>query len=353
MHAMTTFLALLAFASPVVAQYCPVAVGPGCDRIWLVENGAPSQGEGQDPTLPTHFRHLPEVGLRSLGESGSAQPTATGYGQIASWLRKTYPQVRTVAVFDLRQESHGYVAGTPLSWYFGRDQVNCGKSELGMAQDESERLAALGTLTAVELFGRTTPPTDAACKTGIAPRTIPARLIQSEAEVVEALGSSWRYYRLHIADFHAPSDDTVDFFVGVLKTLPEKSWLHFHCAAGDGRTTILMAMAEMMRSARTTDMERIIAGQRQLGHGAIDLGEYCNIPKWKSDWARDRLWFLRLFYQYAKEQSPGFELAFSKWKAKNSDLVKDLRPLECAAGALPAALAATSPDCDDCPNPRR
>jgi len=154
---MTTFLALLAFASPVVAQYCPVAVGPGCDRIWLVENGAPPQGEDQDPTLPTHFRHLPEVGLRSLGESGSAQPTANGYRQIASWLRKTYPQVSTVAVFDLRQESHGYVAGTPLSWYYGRDQVNCGKSELGMAQDEGERLAAFSKQTVVHLFGRTTP----------------------------------------------------------------------------------------------------------------------------------------------------------------------------------------------------
>ena len=58
-----------------------------------------------------------EDGLDTLCISGSAQFSVPQFRALASSLRECAGD-RTVYVFDLRQESHGFVnEGIPLSWY--------------------------------------------------------------------------------------------------------------------------------------------------------------------------------------------------------------------------------------------
>lgn len=57
------------------------------------------------------------------------------------------------------------------------------------------------------------------------------------------------YIRIPVQDRHGPDDDTVNAFVTFVKTLPEDVWLHFHCLAGEGRTTTFMVIYDILRNA--------------------------------------------------------------------------------------------------------
>jgi hypothetical protein len=100
---------LLALTLSVGGQECPVAVGDGCDQIWLLAAKAGSSG------LPGNFRSLPLPGGAFVGESGSAQPSAGGYEEMRKWMGREYQNVKNVWVFDLRQESHAFVDGRPVT----------------------------------------------------------------------------------------------------------------------------------------------------------------------------------------------------------------------------------------------
>jgi inositol hexakisphosphate len=330
--AMRAAFAIVLFAQALYGQDCPVAVGPGCDQVWLFENGLATGKSVPGPLV--HFRKLRRItGSSSAGESGSAQPSANGYVEVLEWIRANEPNVTTVMVFDLRQESHGFMDGTPVSWYFGRDQINCGKSEQGMTQDEVRRLQRLRTLPSVQLYTLTTDPTDTTCKAGTSSYPKTARKVLTEAQIVDTLNGRspvrWMYTRLHVADFHAPPDTVVDQFVAAVQSIRGVSWMHFHCAAGDGRTTTFMAMADIMRNGAVDSLDTILGRQCDLGNGAVNLCSYCGPQQWKNEWARDRYWFLQLFYLYCNEQRPGYSRKFGDWKTANWQRVP--RPPECPA----------------------
>src|SRR5687768_12075863 len=86
-------VAVLAVVAPVAGQNCPVAVGPGCDRILLTVNGV--QKDGTAPAdYPVNWKMLSiPMGLRSAGESGSAQPWLSGYKSIDNWLAQNQRNV--------------------------------------------------------------------------------------------------------------------------------------------------------------------------------------------------------------------------------------------------------------------
>jgi hypothetical protein len=166
---------------------------------------------------------------------------------------------------------------------------------------------------------------------------LPTAKVGTEQDLVRSLSvpaRRWLYWRIYAADFHAPPDEAVDQFVALIKTVPANSWLHFHCAGGDGRTTTFMTMADMMRNAKTTAYDVILRRQESLP-GAVDFGGYCKTAAWKRSWARERDWFIELFYAYCKQQSPSFEQKFSSWKAQHSNEVP--RPPACANEASPSS----------------
>ena len=126
-----------------------------------------------------------------------------------------------------------------------------------------------------------------------------------------------RYHRIYVADFHPPEDTQVDDFVKVAKALPGKAWVHFHCAAGDGRTTTFMVMYDMMQNALAVDAAAII--KRQFYLGGINLADTANTSEWKRPWAVERYKFVELFYRYCRAQIPNrFAVSFSDWKKQQT-----------------------------------
>lgn len=264
----------------------------------------PRLRETSKAELPKNFRtsgspYLDRINCKMTRE-GLGQLRISGSGQFSLESLKYFLSVlpkETVFIVDLRGEFHGFINGLDLSWkkktrpsysYY----QGC-KSEV-LEKLEKERLQALITRKK-EVYQTDGDPVE-----------ILAIKAQSERELAEGLRVN--YMRLPIADGQRPSDDEVDRFLFFYKSLPKDRWLHFHCAAGEGRTTTLMSMVDMMENPHLS-LQSILERQRALGGIDLKNPEVGGLKE-KVPWAEERYSFLKSFHQYCGEAP---NVSWSSW----------------------------------------
>lgn len=228
-------------------------------------------------------------GLEKLHASASGQITLTSLTLMEGKL----PNPKAITVVDLREESHGFVNGLPISWKLPNTTwTNNGKTVTQIEADEKARLEAIAEEGTVLL------------DPGIQPLKIVVGHIQTERELVESLGM--HYVRIPITENHPPALEQVDRLVELFRNLPEDEWLHGHCHGGRGRATLFAAMYDILENSHLFTLEEIV--MRQLLLGGTDL---MNVPDdFRHEVAQVRIQFLRNFYAYSKE---GTEIPYSKW----------------------------------------
>lgn len=264
------------------------------------------------PALPKHFRTalypLPDnvnaEGLSDLYIAGGAQ-----FSKLA--LQKILHRLGTkrLTIIDLREESHGFLNGNAVSWYGYRDAANANKTPLQIEEDQSRLLADLGQQVNAVVY----PILDKTPKGRIAKTQSVEFLVHgvsSEADLVN--NARLKYYRIYVQDFHAPSDKQVDRFIQIVKQIPANQWIYFHCRAGIGRTTTFMAMYDMMHNAKKISLANILT--RQAALGGKDLSELPPPDNFKYKSAKERLEFLKQFYQYAQENDDDFKTSWTSWR---------------------------------------
>src|SRR5262249_3918944 len=133
--------------------------------------------------------------------------------------------------------------------------------------------------------------------------------VLSEQQIMNE--SSSGYLRLYVPDHLAPSSEHVDDFIYFVLKLPIGAWIHFHCAAGNGRTTTFMAIYDMMHNAKKVSLDDIILRQHLLG-GANLFHSYDPLF-WKFPYAKERELFLRQFYEYALKNTDCFKTSWSSF----------------------------------------
>ncbi|MBA5851309.1 dual specificity protein phosphatase family protein [Clostridium sp. cel8] len=226
------------------------------------------------------------TGLSDLKESGSAQFTPGNIDMVKKAIGS-----KNIVVVDLRQESHGFINGWAVSWKKdGKNKANKGLTKSQVLKTEEELLKSIKLNEPIEIKGKTIVPTE----------------VQDEKQLVTKY--DMKYVRIPVTDNERPDDDMVDYFVNMVKTLPEDTWFHFHCKAGIGRTTTFMAMYDMMKNAKKVSLEDIMERQTLIGGKEILKPE--NGKKGNSQRRSD---FLRNFYEYAKQNNDNFETSWSKW----------------------------------------
>ena len=119
------------------------------------------------------------------------------------------------------------------------------------------------------------------------------------------------YVRLPVADYQRPVDKEVDRFIELVRSMDQDSWLHIHCAQGVGRTTIFLAMFDMMHNAKYVSLEDIV--KRQWLLGGIDLLSTDVSRQWEYPYAEARANFARHFYQYCQNNNDDFKQLWSEW----------------------------------------
>lgn len=207
------------------------------------------------------------VRIRDLGggyfESGSSQFSVQGLEELQGLLKERgyNEDGHYLVIVDLRQESHGFVDGHAIRWMEPEDRVqleydwiNLGKSHEQVIDAETNLLATLqGSKPVYSTYEKDVENGKEVHKLFPFNGLVTADKTMSERELVERELGAGHYIRLTIPDHKkAESDKEIDLFLAELDRVldaagkkGQKPWLHFHCAAGQGRTTTFMALYDL------------------------------------------------------------------------------------------------------------
>jgi hypothetical protein len=254
-----------------------------------------------DPFKATKGQIPAKTGLADLRASGGGEFTAAGLKLL---LARTHGPV---TVFDLRQETHIFVNGLPISWFATNDWANVGRAQSAIEADEAARVQTLKPGSVIMVAG------DAVKKSGVASNSrenVTVEHASTERDIVVANNAA--YVRLTVTDHARPLDEEVDRFILAVRALPKDGWAHFHCEAGRGRTTTFMALYDVLRNATRVTLEDIARRQKLLGYD-YDVLRPADPGDWRAPYTEDRIAFVRAFYRYARANPGGRPQLWSEW----------------------------------------
>lgn len=270
-------------------------------------------------TLPSHFRKSSDkvntkdneslnlTGLDTLNISGSKQFSENGLALIKNAIGASMP----IVVVDLRQESHGFINGIPVSWANSKNNANMGLTKEQVLADERNKLQSIKLHEPLVIHNHPD-------------RTVIPTKVQDEKELVKSQLMS--YVRIPVTDGKLPTDDMVDYFIELVNSQPKDSWLHFHCKEGIGRTTTFMIMYDIMKNSKEVNLDDIVKRQILLSNmSPTSAQRFYN---------EERKNFLTNFYNYSKENNDNFKTKWSEWKKNssiNSAMIKELYVMDLGA----------------------
>ena len=256
--------------------------------------------DGLDLTQVYNFR------VTSSTTSASAQPSIKSLPLLYDVIKDETLSKTPIYIVDLRQESHGFANGVPVSWHEEHNHANFGKSVSEIEQDEVDKLKSiLGKQTEFVPLGKHD-------EAAFSKLTMSVENVQNERHAVENVG--FKYIRFAAADMVFPDSAVVDEFIKFYLSLPQQHWLHFHCQAGHGRTTTFLVFYDIL-TYPDLSLEEIV--QRQHSLGGSDLLAVSGGDDWYSVKNRERAENIRKFYQYVKEQrTSNFTTSWNEWLKK-------------------------------------
>ncbi|MGV8120341.1 MAG: phosphatase [Candidatus Xenobiia bacterium LiM19] len=264
-------------------------------------------------TMTDEFRRRAEVslpsreGLSMLNVSGSSQFSAKGLCMIKEKLAG-----KKIVIVDLREESHGFINGVPVSWRGVHNWENMGKSLAVIEKDEKSRLLALKKAGKAKISWII----EKGDREEYKEESITVKDVMTEQELCASMGVE--YLRIPVSDHLLASDSRIDYFIRYYCSIPADRWLHFHCKAGKGRTTTFISLCDMMRNAKKVTCDDIVSRQQLLG--GTNLFSKENPESWKYPPKKMRALFTARFHQYCLENSDGFKTPWSAFRAAQDRL---------------------------------
>jgi len=247
--------------------------------------------------LPPHFRM--GNGASGSGQFSEAMLTAM-LAQIAD---------KEVFIIDLRQEPHGFIKGLPISWYPPKNNLNEGLSFKQIDKREKLLLANIKKQKTIEAQ-EITKKVKGTVSHGVW-HTIKVLKVETEAELVSRY--RLKYHRFYVLDHHFPSVEELDRFIGFVRSLPPKSWLHFHCRGGKGRSSTFMMLYDILQHAPSKSLSQILQQQKEIGSKDLFEIQPHLDKQWKLESRKARKQFLEKFYLYAKAQNGFAQTSWGTW----------------------------------------
>ena len=229
--------------------------------------------------LPMRLRDIPTLNI-----SGSAQFTKDQLLNLKNSINKD-----NICVVDLRQESHGMINDLAISFLNPYKDLNNGFTTEQTIKAENSLLNKIKIGNTIQLYKHT----------GIFIKDITVDFISNESQLVTE--ADMQYKRFAVKDNSAPTPDIVDEFVEFIKNKPDDIHLHFHCAAGKGRTTSFMVMYQAMKNNSNLTLEQLLSYQYNIG--GVNLHD--NNIQYN---------FLEDFCNYVqKNKDSNYSISYSQW----------------------------------------
>lgn len=229
--------------------------------------------------LPDRFRDITNLNI-----SGSSQFTKSQINNLKEAINKP-----NICIMDLRQESHGMLNDFAISFFSPYTDLNNGLTTEEVIKKENSQLSSIKIGSDVDIYH----------KTGRLFKEVTAEFVSNEDSIVT--NDTMQYKRYAVKDNGSPTPIIVDNFVEFIKNKPTDLHIHFHCDAGEGRTTLFMAMYQTMLNNTNLSLNQIISYQYNIG--GILLTDNKN-----------QLEFLQEFYNYVSEnKSTNYEKTYSQW----------------------------------------
>lgn len=229
--------------------------------------------------LPMRLRDIPTLNI-----SGSAQFTKDQLLNLKNYINKD-----NICIVDLRQESHGMINDLAISFLNPYKDLNNGFTTEQTIKAENSLLNKIKIGNTIQLYKHT----------GIFIKDITVDFISNESQLVTE--AYMQYKRFAVKDNSAPTPDIVDEFVEFIKNKPDDIHLHFHCAAGKGRTTLFMVMYQAMKNNSNLTLEQLLSYQYNIG--GINLHD--NNIQYN---------FLEDFCNYVqKNKDSNYSISYSQW----------------------------------------
>ena len=229
--------------------------------------------------LPMRLRDIPTLNI-----SGSAQFTKDQLLNLKNYINKD-----NICIVDLRQESHGMINDLAISFLNPYKDLNNVFTTEQTIKAEYSLLNKIKIGNTIQLYKHT----------GIFIKDITVDFISNESQLVTE--ADMQYKRFAVKDNSAPTPDIVDEFVEFIKNKPDDIHLHFHCAAGKGRTTSFMVMYQAMKNNSNLTLEQLLSYQYNIG--GVNLHD--NNIQYN---------FLEDFCNYVqKNKDSNYSISYSQW----------------------------------------
>ncbi len=267
--------------------------------------------------------HLNLSGFDELHLSASASPSEADI----EFIKNQSKSGRSTLILDLQKEPHPLINGDKVIFYRNYNTANDGKSREKIIQDENQlvtelRRKFLERHHRLDLREFEDDHFDYSNQqkrdAGHPIHSIAVAKVQTEESVVQ--NHTLHYERIPVSDLHSPTSEQADEFIQLfkkMKTYPEWPHLHIHCMAGRGRTTTFQVMYDLLRNSKNSQIRSLneVLDRHRFAYDryeGIDLTQTIKEDPNQTQWAKERLDFLKLFFRYTRDR-PDFEISFSEW----------------------------------------
>lgn len=219
-------------------------------------------------------------GLREINASGSSAPHFSDLQKKLGHIKQ--PKI----IIDAKTESPGYIDGRPISFY---------RYDLSGPRPKHlvRRLYYTGTI-----FER------------------PDLIVPAQEE---ANKYGFDYASVHIGSRFIAPVGKIDEIVALLDSIPHDTWIHIHCRNGDGRTSMILTMLDIMRNAPTVSKDSIFKRQHLLG--SVDFNNttvWSKGASYSKKQLEDRKQFMENFYEFIVQRNAGGVQLWSEWNRQKN-----------------------------------
>jgi len=240
--------------------------------------------------MPRNFRDLSVIGINAISSAQFSEDELQK-------LRQKYPNEKIVIV-DLRQESHGFINGKPVSWRSYFEKINQNKEISEILSDEKLHLDAAKKDHEIVINEVVKRDKESGWYEDVAPKNITVNQAISEKDLAQKNG--FEYQRFSIRDFDIPEAKEFSRMINFIKNLSEDKKIYVHCAGGRGRTTMFLVILDIIKNGKKVELEEIFKRQNKLGGARLD--EISKEEAWSKKLATERLKMLKDFYRVTTEK---------------------------------------------------